>query len=175
MRNKFKVLLFICISNFTFSQEKQDSCIENIRFKKYFFENISIVQFNPGNGWSDFYKQSKGGGKFDYSYSVIPSKFKEASSDPLNAPSPMLFIPNGTYTAHNHMNFGNFLWGATGYTMGFSYLELSWGAHFNSVINSRSNGYLPQFDSKDDQNSIRKGIYFGSKNSFRWKRKQNEE
>lgn len=40
---KFPIIL-ICISNLVFSQENKSDCIENEKFKKYFFENISIAQ-----------------------------------------------------------------------------------------------------------------------------------
>ncbi|MGB6084914.1 DUF6443 domain-containing protein [Moheibacter sp.] len=127
--------------------------------------------FNPENkdSWSHLYKESKGGKDYDYSYSVIPKKFSEqgASSSPLNKPSPMLFLPEGDYMAHNHMNFGNFLWGATGFTLGFSYSTLQIGAQANSLLNSDSNGYSPQLDTKDDQRSIIKGAYYADKNGFR--------
>src|SRR5690606_28204632 len=103
-------------------------------------------------------KESKGGQNFDYSYSVIPTEFatQGASYNPLQTPSPMLFIPEGDYLAHNHMNFGNFLWAASGYTLGFSYSVLQLAAHGNSLMNSGSNGYESQLDSEDDQKSIKK-------------------
>lgn len=127
--------------------------------------------FDPDNknNWSNFYKESKGGQKFDYSYSVIPSEFisEGASFSPLTKPSPMLFIPEGDDTAQNHMNFGNYLWAASGYTLGFDYSTLQMAGHANSLINSRSNGYKAQWDSKDDQRSIIKGANYSSRNNFR--------
>ncbi|UEQ79039.1 RHS repeat-associated core domain-containing protein [Chryseobacterium arthrosphaerae] len=127
--------------------------------------------FDPDNknNWSSFYRESKGGHKFDYSYSVIPSEFfsEGASSNPLKKPSPMLFIPEGDDTAQNHMNFGNYLWAASGYTLGFDYSTLQMAGHANSLINSKSNGYKSQWDSADDQKSIIKGANYSSRNSFR--------
>ncbi|MFY7936926.1 MAG: RHS repeat domain-containing protein [Flavobacterium sp.] len=127
--------------------------------------------FTPENqdNWSNFYKESKGGQDFDYSYSVIPSRYgsEGASSNPLNNPSSVLFLPEGDHMVHNHMNFGNYLWAASGYTLGFSYSTLQMAAHANSLVNSKSNGYPAQLDSKDDQRSIVKGAYYSSKNGFR--------
>jgi len=127
--------------------------------------------FEPDNkdNWSNFYKESKGGHKFDYSYSVIPSEFASegASFNPLKKPSPMLFIPEGDNTAQNHMNFGNYLWAASGFTLGFSYSTLQLAGHANSVINPGSNGYKSQLDSADDQRSIIKGANYSDRNNFR--------
>lgn len=41
---KILLILIVFISNFSMSQEVQDSCKENLRFKKYFFKNISTVK-----------------------------------------------------------------------------------------------------------------------------------
>lgn len=80
-----------------------------------------------------------------------------ASDDPLKKPSPMIFLVDGV--AHNHMNFGNFLTGAAGGAMGFTFFEMSIGAHKNSLENPQTNGYDSQLDSRDDQYSIRQGVY----------------
>ncbi|MDV3837670.1 hypothetical protein CMU32_12405 [Elizabethkingia anophelis] len=77
----------------------------------------------------------------------------------------------GDSTAHNQMNFGNYLWGATGYTVNFGYGGLQIGAHLNSRFNSRRNGYTPQWDSKDDQRSIVLGAHHAAKNNYRAKKK----
>ncbi len=116
-----------------------------------------------------FYSNSTGGQNFDYSYSVIPTKYASqgASIYPLNSPSPMLFLPEGDYTAHNHMNFGNYLWGASGYTLGFNFATLQIGAHINSIKNPGSNGYPRQWDSEDDQNSIKKGAFHALQFKYR--------
>ncbi len=106
-----------------------------------------------------------GGGKFDFSYTAIPDMYSGASRDPLRSPSPMLFIVDGV--AHNHMNFGNFLFGAGGGALlgdkfGFSGLVLRAGAHYNSVRNAPLNGYPSQLDSGDDQFSI----FMGYRHSY---------
>jgi len=120
------------------------------------------------HGWVNFFQESIGSGKFDYSYSVIPRKFSGASFDPLTKPSPVLFLPEGESMAHNHMNFGNYLWAASGYTLGFSYATLQFAAHGNSIIDpGRANGYKAQLDSRDDQISIIKGAYHAQRNQYR--------
>ncbi len=60
--------------------------------------------------------------------------------------------------AHNAKNYGNFLFGAAGRALGLTQFELLLGAHYNSLFNPKENGYRPQFDSSDDQYSIRLGI-----------------
>ncbi|HRE52056.1 MAG TPA: hypothetical protein PK339_11580 [Flavitalea sp.] len=116
-----------------------------------------------------FYNNSTGGQSFDYSYSVIPGKYGEqgASSNPLIRPSSVLFLPEGDYTAHNHMNFGNYLWAASGYTLGFEISTLQLGGHANSILNPDKNGYKRQWDSKDDQNSIKLGAFHAIQHKYR--------
>ncbi|MGJ1448749.1 hypothetical protein ACR79S_20285 [Sphingobacterium spiritivorum] len=127
--------------------------------------------FNAENkdNWANFYKESKGGGKYDYSYSVIPDEFNSqgAVNNPLSKPSPILFLAEGDNMVHNQMNFGNYLWAASGFTLGFNYSTLKIAAHGNSLFNSGSNGYSSQFDSQDDQRSIVKGAYFSDRNGYR--------
>ena len=65
------------------------------------------------------------------------------------------------------MNFGNYLWGATGYTVGLGRLVLQGGTHFNSVFGARFNGYESQLDSKDDQLSIRLGARRAKSNNYK--------
>ena len=100
--------------------------------------------------------EGKGGHKMDFSYNAIPDQYEGVSTDPLDAPSPVLFLIDGV--AHNHMNFGNFLFGAGGKALGLTSFELRIGAQFNSIFNPGSNNYKPQFDSNDDQFSIRMGV-----------------
>ena len=124
---------------------------------------------NRDNEWSYLNTESKGGGKLDFSYSAIPTEFASegASTHPLKTPSPMLFIPKGDGNAHNHMNFGKYLWGAAGHSLGFSKTTLKSAAHYNSLFNSGTNGYPSQWDSSDDQFSIGRGVDFSKSNQFR--------
>lgn len=77
----------------------------------------------------------------------------------------------GDYTSYNLMNFGNYLWGATGYVVGLNYDILQGGAHLNSILNPEKNGYVRQWDSKDDQRSIKLGIFHAYTNKYRRYRK----
>lgn len=125
--------------------------------------------YKDKNNYWEFYNNSTGGQKFDYSFSVIPIKFASegASSDPLNKPSPILFLPEGDNIAHNHMNFGNYLWAASGYALGFDKNTLKDAAQANSLLNPGKNGYKRQFDSKDDQFSISIGADHALKYKYR--------
>ncbi|MBO5632640.1 MAG: hypothetical protein J5965_26600 [Aeriscardovia sp.] len=78
-----------------------------------------------------------------------------------------LYLQEGDYTAHNHMSFGNYLWAATGFIVGFDYT----GEHANSLLNSSRNGYGSQLDSKDDQLSIIKGIFHAQNHQYRERKK----
>jgi RHS repeat-associated protein len=120
------------------------------------------------NTTADRYKYIKqegvGGGKLDFSYTAIPTTYPGASTQPLTTPSSMMFLVGNV--AHNHMNFGNFLFGAAGQALGHSLLELSVGAHYNSVKNPGSNGYSRQLDSNDDQFSIKSGFVFANNRNY---------
>jgi RHS repeat-associated protein len=155
-------------------QQIEDGIINKLVFvSQTIIKDILISKgafnYDDKDSWSSFYKKSKGGKAFDFSYSVIPTAFaaEGVSSNPLITPSPMLFLPEGDYIVQNHMNFGNFLWAASGFTLGFSYSTLQIGGHVNSIMNPGSNGYSRQLDSKDDQNSIKKGAYYADRNLFR--------
>jgi RHS repeat-associated protein len=127
--------------------------------------------YDDKNNPFTFYSNSTGGQNFDYSYSIIPKKYgaQGASATPLDpsTPSSLLFLPQGDYTAHNHMNFGNYLWAASGYTLGFSIGTLQTGGHVNSLLNPGANGYKRQLDSPDDQNSIKKGAFHALQFKYR--------
>jgi RHS repeat-associated protein len=169
------------IQKFSFADTKNDvadikaGIIKKIEFVKE--EDISKMMakagvFNPdnkiessGDRYSYIKKEGKGGGKFDFSYTGIPQMYPGASKDPLNSPSSMIFLVDDV--AHNHMNFGNFLYGAAGSGLGLSLPELLAGAHFNSVRNSSTNGYKRQLDSMDDQYSIMKGFDYGYDNYYK--------
>ena len=136
------------------------------RIGKMLGEAGAFDKTNRENEWSYMNTESKGG-KLDFSYSAIPYEFAGASAAPLTTPSPMLFIPEGDGNAHNHMNFGNFLWGSAGHSLGFRKTTLKGAAHYNSLFNSGTNGYPSQWDSSDDQFSIGRGADFSIKNQFR--------
>lgn len=129
--------------------------------------------FNPDdkNRPGRFKKNSEGGQKFDYAISVLPYRYEKqgATYYPPSDPSHVLFLPEGEFTAHNQMNFGNYLWAATGFTLGFEIAILQMGAHANSRNPRAPNGHEPEWDSEDDQRSIKKGAYHAIKHDYREK------
>jgi hypothetical protein len=158
----------------TDSKQIQDGTINKLIFvsdaeMKGMLTSQGAFNYGDKNNPFKFYSNSTGGENFDYSYSVIPTIYgsQGANQYPLDNPSSVLFLPEGDYTAHNHMNFGNYLWGASGYTLGFSVGTLQVGGHINSIKNPGSNGYPRQWDSKDDQNSIKKGTFHAQQFKYR--------
>ncbi len=106
-------------------------------------------------------------GKFDYSFSELYNMYDGYMDEAGLATSPYLFITQGENLAHNLMNYGNYLWGATGYTCGYYLFMLKIGAHINSLTNSKYNSYHPQMDSTDDQKSIAAGYRYAQMNKFK--------
>ena len=167
--------------SFEFADPKNDVAdLKNGTINKVYFvqesEIISMLSkagaFNKENKIANadsrygYIKQEGvGGGKFDFSYTGIPNQYPEASPAPQDHPSSMLFLVDGV--AHNHMNFGNFLFGAAGKALGLTSFELRMGAHWNSLANSSSNGYRPQFDSDDDQFSIQMGVRHADQHGYK--------
>ena len=174
------------IQSFKFADPKNDVYdLKNGIISKVYFvqENDIIIMLSKAgafdqenkvanndliNRYDYIKKEGQGDGKFDFSYSPISGiyvQYPEASPDPLYQPSSMLFLVDGV--AHNHMNFGNFLFGAAGRALGLTSLELRMGAHWNSLTNPSSNGYERQFDSRDDQFSIQKGVEHANKHDYK--------
>lgn len=120
--------------------------------------------------WGDRYgyiiEEGKGMRKMDFSHTQIPNVYPDASKYPLDPkqPSPLIFLANGV--AHNQMNFGNFMFGASGEAQGFTLTELKTGAHYNSVKNPNENGYGRQLDSRDDQFSIIQGFNYANQQKY---------
>ena len=100
--------------------------------------------------------ESPGGGKLDFAVTKIPDQYSD--------PGQSLFLVDGV--AHNHFNFGNFMWGAAGKALGLTSLELRTGAHYRALTQNGEDGYPNQFDSRDDQFSIRMGIRHAKKNKY---------
>lgn len=132
------------------------------------YPDIGLKQFaKMSNSTNTEYSNS-----FDYAASELTSRYKADVGPDNLITSPYLFISKGDTMAHNIMNYGNYLWGATGYACGISILVLAMGAHANSLglfdLNNRNyNGYTPQFDSRDDQKSIYAGYKYARKYNFR--------
>ncbi|MBP6456002.1 MAG: hypothetical protein KA275_04660 [Chitinophagaceae bacterium] len=118
--------------------------------------------------YSYIMSEGVGGHKMDFSYTHIPDLYPDASKTPLDpkTPSPLIFLVDNV--AHNQMNFGNFMFGASGTAMGFFPGELLTGADYNSLNLNRSgkNGYKPQLDSRDDQFSMQLGMKFANKKGY---------
>ncbi|MCL2598220.1 MAG: RHS repeat-associated core domain-containing protein [Paludibacter sp.] len=111
---------------------------------------------------------SQGNKNFDYSFDILPKLYPDANFNMSTQKSNSLFLPEGDYTAHNFMNYGNYLWGATGYTVGLGYGELQLGAHLYTRTVSRRDGNAT-WDSKDDQRSIILGAYHAQQHNYREK------
>lgn len=172
------------IKKFSFADPKNDvKDIENKIITKVIFvseEDIKTMLYNAGAFDSknkvqnreigeryDYIKEEGvGGGKLDFSYTEIPNVYPDASKNPLTTPSSIIFVVDEV--AYNHMNFGNFLFGAAGKAMRFFIGELTLGAHYNSLNLNRDggNGYEPQLDSEDDQNSIENGYIHARDNNY---------
>ncbi|MCM1503542.1 MAG: RHS repeat-associated core domain-containing protein, partial [Bacteroidales bacterium] len=119
-----------------------------------------VLQGMSNASMKDFYRESGGGGLFDYYTQVVSTHYKNPDSN--------LYLPKGEKVAHNAKNYGNFLWAATGYTIGFPALALRAGAHYNSYFDPmKGNGYKRQWDSKDDQLSIILGASYAKTHKFR--------
>jgi RHS repeat-associated protein len=149
---------------------KQVILVSTEQIKTMLSEQGVFTDYNPwGFPLTTFASRSVGGGKFDFSGSVITYFLEKVSvsQDDLGGPSPALFIPEGDFVAHNHSNFGNFLVGAAGYTWYLNYDNLSAGGHINSYMMPKRNGYPSQRDSDDDQYSIKLGVFYSYNHQFR--------
>ncbi len=73
--------------------------------------------------------------------------------------------------AYNPENFGNFLFGAAGVSLGIHPSFLLLGGHINSLIKSDKNGYPSQLDSFDDQLSIFLGTLHANLHLYPFKKK----
>jgi RHS repeat-associated protein len=144
----------------------QESEIKSMLSKAGAFNKENKTTSNDlANRYDYIKKEGKGWGKFDFSITEIPYQYPGASSTPQESPSPMLFLVDGV--AYNHMDFGNFLFGAAGRALGLTSFELCMGGHYNSLFNSSTNGYKSQLDSRDDQRSIRHGVQYANKHNYK--------
>ena len=144
------------------------SVVSKNKIKSMLIDAGAFNSENRRNAIQYLSKEGIGGGKLDFSYTSIPQNFPEASSNPLETPSSTIFLVDNV--AHNHMNFGNFLFGAAGSTLGVAKGVLKMGAHKNSLFpenangkrmgKNNQNGYNPQLDSSDDQYSISLGAEY---------------
>ena len=133
-----------------------------------FDQENKVSNLSSGSRYDYIKTEGMGGGKFDFSYNKvigIPAHYPDVSTKPLKQSSKMLFLIDGV--AHNHMNYGNFLYGAAGKALGLSVLELQMGAQWNSLSHPSSNDYPSQFDSRDDQKSIRLGVRHANQHGYK--------
>ncbi len=173
-----------------FADPKNDSAdIDNGRITQLIFVSEEEMRgMLEGQGTFEenminFVRESVGSGKYDYTNSVlwgysngsIPNNTRIGNRiygnlrTPTAIHSPVssfLFVPERDGMAHNLINFGNYLWGASGFVVGYNLTILKAGAHFNSIFNFKKNGYDPQLDSKDDQRSISQGYYHAKNNGY---------
>ena len=115
-------------------------------------------------------EEGKGGGQFDFALDhILDHDWREPIDfdiSPVDNATNVLFYVKSQKTAHNHFNFGNFMFGAGGQALNLNLSTLLLGAHYNSLKNSGTNGYDGQLDSPDDQLSIGLGYSFGKKHNF---------
>lgn len=151
--------------------EKKNVLGENVRSKVIPISKGDILNamksqksFIPHNRATiNFYKNSRAEQPFDYTMGYIKDKY--LTPDNLdNSLDNVFFIPESDGYAHNTFNFGNFLWGATGKTLGFPKTMLKMGAHFNNAVNSHRVGSRSLLDSTDDQFSIDRGVNYANVN-----------
>lgn len=131
-----------------------------------------------------FAKNSTDEEKFDYTKSYLKDTYKKSLRNPDNdtytfdwsiqnrgyQPKPdelgfadnVFFLPEGDGYAHNTLNFGNYLWSASGRALGFTEKELKTGANWHNKYYLFS-GDLGNDDSPDDQFSISRGVKFANK------------
>ena len=141
----------------------------------------SAGTFDNNLGWSDFVRGSNSlstsSVSFDYSSYILPNRYTCKVGENGLLSSNYLFLVQGDRTVHNYYNFGNYLWAASGYSMGIPLACLLVGAHANSLGlfgkkgHRQYNGYPPQLDSVDDQFSITCGYIHGMKHHYRKRRK----
>ncbi|HHW60006.1 MAG: RHS repeat-associated core domain-containing protein [Bacteroidales bacterium] len=127
------------------------------------FNKENKTEFSNSGRYDYIKKEGKGLGKFDFAQSDIGLKFQYQDYDINRIQT--LYLVDGV--AHNYQNFGNFLFGAAGRAIGLTSFELQMGAHYNSIFNSNTNAYSSQFDSRDDQRSIRMGVQHANKYNYK--------
>lgn len=125
-----------------------------------------------------FAKNSTRDSRFDYISTYLRPKYAEdfegtvdgtniygediTYNDPYKNASDIFFLPEGDGYAHNTLNFGNYLWSASGRALGFTEKELKTGANWHNKHYLFS-GDLGNDDSPDDQFSISRGVKFANK------------
>ena len=130
--------------------------------------DIRIMLFNAGvfrdenrdNKFGYAKEEGLGLGKLDFSHKAEGGMTSMYGSDTYRS----LYLVDGI--AHNPDNFGNFLFGAAGNALGIPLVFLKIGAHWNSLTHPKENGYSSQWDSGDDQFSIKCGFMHAKQNRY---------
>ena len=136
----------------------QESEIKKMLSKAGAFDKENKVSNNDlSNRYDYILRESPNNGKLDFALTGIPYQYSDYNQS--------LFLVDGV--AHNRFNFGNFLWGAAGKALGLSLLELRSGAHYRALTQNGADGYPSQFDSSDDQFSIKKGVNYAKKHGYK--------
>ncbi len=122
-----------------------------------FNEENKVSNIALSNRYDYILRESPKNGKFDFAITGIPHQYSDCNQS--------LFLVDGV--AHNQFNFGNFMWGAAGKALGLTMLELRSGAHYRALTQNGADGYPSQFDSSDDQFSIRMGVRYARQHNYK--------
>ena len=136
----------------------QENEIKKMLSKAGAFDKENKLSNNDlSNRYDYILRESPNNRKLDFALTGIPYQYSDYNQS--------LFLVDGV--AHNRFNFGNFLWGAAGKALGLSLLELRSGAHYRALTQNGADGYPSQFDSSDDQFSIKKGVNYAKKHGYK--------
>ncbi len=119
------------------------------------------------NRWKYIERESRPSGRESILSGTSSGKLDHVATSPL-VDYGTLHLVNGNGAkdsgmAYNNFDFGNFLWGQAGKTLGFSLTTLKSAAHINNAVNGQSDnpglntGIL---DSPGDQAAIEAGFYY---------------
>ncbi len=136
---------------------QEDEIISMLSKAGAFSEENKVYNNDIVDRYAYILEESPNGGKFDFALTGIPTLYNNYDQS--------LFLVNGV--AHNKYNYGNFLWGAAGKALGLTLLELRAGAHFRALVQNGEDGYPSQFDSRDDQISIREGVKYANAHNYK--------
>lgn len=137
--------------------------------------NASVFDFVGGSSqFSNIDDRFTTLNSYDYAASELSVRWQASIIDG-EMISEYLFVTEGENLAHNIMNYGNYLWGATGYAVGLNTPLLILGANVHRlyettvypILNNRQPH--PELDSKDDKQSIKAGIAHAKRFKYRKK------
>lgn len=131
-------------------------------------ESGAFNESNRNNALEYLKNEGIGFGKFDFAYIMADYYLVKCIFNPWES---LYLVKEKTenysfYMAHNPKNFGNYLFGAGSTSLKVPSVVVIIGGHYNSIVNTETNGYDPQWDSEDDQRSIRMGIFHAQINNY---------